>query len=351
MLATLARIPIMNFPEVSGGSRTMGILARALAACALVFALGATAGAAQDAAGASDHPLVGRYEGSVITFYETKAYAELALPNKAVERGQGKDAGAWQAALSGELTSIRYEGPGNRSALEILRNHEAALMAKGFDILFSCASAKACAPGGSASDFWNVARGGIGMPTNWNTSVYLLARKDNGDGVYTVGMLGVETKPHGDKPLTPHFAVTIVKAQPMEGDKIKLVEASEMEQALARDGRIAIYGIYFDFDKADIKAESQPQIAELGALLKDNPKLEVLIVGHTDGKGAFDYNLSLSQRRAQSVADVLVAGHGVDRARLTPAGAGMVAPVATNRTEDGRARNRRVEIVERITDG
>lgn len=329
----------------------MGIPARALAACALLFAFGVATAAAQDIAGASDHPLVGRYEGSVIKFYETKAYAELALPDKAIERGQSKDADAWQTALSGELTSIRYEGPGNRSALEVFRNYEAALKAKGFEILFSCASAKACAPGGSASDFWNVARGGIGMPTNWDTSVYLLARKDGGDGVYTVGMLGVETKPHGDKPLTPHFAVTIVKAQPMEGDKITLVEASEMEQALERDGRIAIYGIYFDFDEAELKPESQPQIDQLGALLKDNPKLKILIVGHTDGKGAFDYNLALSQRRAQAVAEVLIAKYGVERERLTPAGAGMVAPVASNRTEEGRAKNRRVEIVERYTGG
>jgi outer membrane protein OmpA-like peptidoglycan-associated protein len=124
-----------------------------------------------------------------------------------------------------------------------------------------------------------------------------------------------------------------------------------MEQALERDGRIAIYGIYFDFDEAELKPESQPQIDQLGTLLKDNPKLQVLIVGHTDGKGAFDYNLALSQRRAQAVAEALAAKYGIESARLTPAGAGMVAPVASNRTEEGRAKNRRVEIVERYTGG
>jgi len=146
----------------------------------------------------------------------------------------------------------------------------------------------------------------------------------------------------------PHVAATIVESKPMETDRITLVEASEMEQALARDGRIAIYGIHFDFDKADIKPESQPQIEQLGALLAGNPDLSVLIVGHTDGQGAFDYNLSLSQRRAQAVADALASGFGVASARITPAGAGMVSPVATNRTEEGRAKNRRVEIVELV---
>ena len=126
----------------------------------------------------------------------------------------------------------------------------------------------------------------------------------------------------------------------MEAHKIAVVKSSEMQQALERDGRIAIYGIYFDFDKAEIKPESEPQIAQLAALLKENPKLKVLIVGHTDGKGAFDYNLSLSQRRAQAVADTLVSAHGIARDRLTPAGAGMLAPVASNKTEEGRAARR-----------
>lgn len=114
--------------------------------------------------------------------------------------------------------------------------------------------------------------------------------------------------------------------------------------------RIAIYGIYFDFDKAELKAESQPQIDQLATLLKDNPGLSVLVVGHTDGQGGFDYNLKLSQLRAQTVTDALIANHGIAASRVTPAGAGMVAPVATNRTEEGRSKNRRVEIVE-LPDG
>ena len=121
-----------------------------------------------------------------------------------------------------------------------------------------------------------------------------------------------------------------------------------MQEKLARDGRVAIYGIYFDFDKAEIKPESREQIEQLGALMKGNPKLDVLIVGHTDGKGAFDYNLSLSQRRAQAVAQALASQYGIAAARVTAAGAGMMAPVASNRSDDGRAKNRRVEIVERV---
>jgi outer membrane protein OmpA-like peptidoglycan-associated protein len=127
---------------------------------------------------------------------------------------------------------------------------------------------------------------------------------------------------------------------------VTFVEASAMGEAIDRDGRIAIYGIHFDFDSAALQPASDPQLAELAALMAARPGLEAIVVGHTDGQGAFDYNLALSQRRAQAVVDALVGRHGVARERLTPAGAGMVAPVARNNTEDGRALNRRVEIVE-----
>jgi len=129
-------------------------------------------------------------------------------------------------------------------------------------------------------------------------------------------------------------------------EKVAVIPASEIKQALTQDGRIAIYGIYFEFDKAEILPESQPQIAQLAALLKAKPDLSILVVGHTDAQGDFEYNMTLSQQRAQAIADALVSGFEIGASRITPAGAGMVAPVATNRTEEGRAQNRRVEIVE-----
>lgn len=314
-----------------------------------VFAMSAsTALAEKDIAGATDHGLVGRYEGSIATFYQAKAYDEVKLPFKPAGRND-KDKAAWQTDLAGRLTSIRYEGPAGRSVLEVMRNYETALKAKGFEIRLFCREAKECSPGRSPSEFWETARGRIGMPTTWDTTVYLLAEKQVDSGKTTVAVLGVETKATNAKPMVPHVAVTVVESKPMEAGKIAVVEATEMQRAIERDGRIAIYGITFDFDKSDVKPESTPQIEQLAALLKQNPRLDVLIVGHSDGQGAFDYNLSLSQRRAQAVVDTLVSGHAIERKRLTPAGAGMVAPVATNRTEEGRAKNRRVEIVERIS--
>ncbi len=138
-------------------------------------------------------------------------------------------------------------------------------------------------------------------------------------------------------------------AKSIETPGIGVLTADEIELALERDGRIAIYAIFFGGDNEDIRPESRPQIEQLAALLTKNPDLSVLIVSHTDGTGEFDHNMSLSQRRAQVLAEALVSGFDVGASRLIPAGAGMVSPIASNRTEEGRAKNRRIEIVEHHT--
>ena len=87
-------------------------------------------------------------------------------------------------------------------------------------------------------------------------------------------------------------------------------------------------------------------MTQIAQLLSRQPRLRLLIVGHTDNRGSFDYNMDLSTRRAQAVRKALVAAHGIQAERLIGWGAGFLAPVASNRSEEGRAPNRRVEVVE-----
>jgi outer membrane protein OmpA-like peptidoglycan-associated protein len=122
--------------------------------------------------------------------------------------------------------------------------------------------------------------------------------------------------------------------------------AAEMAQALSSSGKVALYGVYFDSNKTDVKPSSGETLTQIGKLLKDNPKLNLLVVGHTDNAGGFLSNMDLSKKRAAAVVDVLVTRFGVKRDRLTPVGVSFAAPVGSNKTEDGRARNRRVELVE-----
>jgi OOP family OmpA-OmpF porin len=124
-----------------------------------------------------------------------------------------------------------------------------------------------------------------------------------------------------------------------------VVKADEMARTIESTGRIALYGIFFDTDKTDLKPESTPTLNEIAQMMKANPKLAILVVGHTDKQGAYEYNIDLSRRRADAVVKALAANQGVDAKRMRGAGVGMLAPAATNDTEEGRAKNRRVEIV------
>jgi outer membrane protein OmpA-like peptidoglycan-associated protein len=108
---------------------------------------------------------------------------------------------------------------------------------------------------------------------------------------------------------------------------------------------VVLYGIHFDTDKYDIKPESEPTLGEIARLLQQDPTLRLNVVGHTDNVGGLEYNEDLSERRAASVVTYLTGRHGIDASRLSPVGAGMTSPIASNDTEEGRAKNRRVELV------
>lgn len=125
----------------------------------------------------------------------------------------------------------------------------------------------------------------------------------------------------------------------------KMVDAAAMAKGRGSEGHIALYGIYFDTDKATLKPESKPTLDEMAKLLRGEPKLNVVIVGHTDSLGSYEHNMTLSQKRAAAVAAALASDYGITGARLRTAGVGYLAPVGSNATEAGRALNRRVELV------
>ncbi|MGD0348217.1 MAG: OmpA family protein [Terracidiphilus sp.] len=143
------------------------------------------------------------------------------------------------------------------------------------------------------------------------------------------------------------YILTIVEEQVMQQDVT--MDASAMASSISDTGSVAIYGINFDTAKSDIKPESEPAIDEIAKLLKNNAALKVYIVGHTDMVGDAASNVKLSQARAQSVINDLVSKHSIAAARLIAFGNGPYAPVASNKTDEGRAKNRRVELVEIAT--
>jgi outer membrane protein OmpA-like peptidoglycan-associated protein len=138
------------------------------------------------------------------------------------------------------------------------------------------------------------------------------------------------------------YYLTIVERQAMQQDVTANAEA--LKNGLAETGHVEIQGIFFDFNKSEIKPESQPALQEVVKLLQGSPALRVWVVGHTDNVGTAEFNVTLSNARALAVVKALAAA-GIDPKRLTPHGDGPFAPVAANTTDEGRAKNRRVELV------
>ncbi|MFP5390077.1 MAG: OmpA family protein [Gammaproteobacteria bacterium] len=326
-------------------------LAAALCAGALSPAWAAMP--AQDTVkGASDHPLLSRFSGSKMVGYGIKQYEEVVLPaGVRVADRNGKPAFDKELRLEGKYTRIAYNYPKDRSSLEVMRNYQAALDKAGIKPLFSC-SADAC--GNDFGDFFLNRRVGDNFiqgdsaywePFNYGRDHerYLLAKGVRPDGspvhvaVYVVDP--VEDKNGG-------VYLDIVEGKAMETGKVaSSPNAGDMAKGIANEGKIAVYGIYFDTNKADIKPESKTALQEMAKMLQQNGALKVYVVGHTDNQGAYAANLDLSQKRADSVVKALAGEYHIDPHRLLAKGVASLAPVASNDAETGRNKNRRVELV------
>lgn len=304
--------------------------------------------AAQDVAGGRDHPLIGRYEGARMTLYKTRDHETSLILKKPITSADrrangGKRLGPADAIpVAGRTFRIRYEGPAGRSSFEVAGNFREKLKAGGFETVFDCRGGDCSDLGGSELYFALRDENAMGtgdIHSNPTSQVLITARKPRAEGDVWVSIYAT------DVGKTPEVLVDVIETAPMETDKIVFVDAAAMEREIAANGRVALYGILFDFDKATIRPDSKPTLDEIVKFLKTRPQISVVVAGHTDAKGGFDYNLDLSQRRARAVVEALTAA-GVAAGRLKPFGVGMAAPVASNDSEAGRAKNRRVELVE-----
>ncbi len=137
-----------------------------------------------------------------------------------------------------------------------------------------------------------------------------------------------------------NYLVEILEVEPMQQD-IKI----DLKSAIDADGKIALYDILFDVNKASIKPESEKALQSVINYLVSNLTVKIIVVGHTDNSGLFASNINLSKERAKSVVEYLVTVGKINGSRLMSEGVGPLCPVATNTTEAGKKLNRRVEIV------
>ncbi len=297
----------------------------------LLSAFTATATHAQtrDVAGARDYPGIGRFGGSVITGYVVKDFDAARMQAAAFKDGQPADA----RRLEGRIIRVAYRTNPGPSILEVSKNFETQLAKAGFKTLLAC-DTDACGaiPFTEAIDV-------LPVPQMWvdgfNYHYYAGRKEDGGREIFASVLVS-----QNNQDITAQLTVAELGA--IEN---KMVDAAAMAKGLGETGHIALYGIYFDTDKAIIKPESRPTLEQIAKLLTGQPQLNVFIVGHTDNQGAYDYNLDLSRRRAEAVAAELVKSYRIAQPRLRTAGVGFLAPIGTNASDSGRALNRRVELV------
>ena len=302
-----------------------------------------------DVKGSKDHPLFSRFPGSIIKYYDVKQFDEYILPLGKVERERDEDY-KWvynltkSKQLEGKITRITYEAPEDRSTLEIYRNYELALKKAGVEILFTSTGKEI----GDSSHWVRYVYGSLNPLTRGRDG--LIADEDRYQRYLSAKLSSPEADVYvslyvSGGWLYPAVQLDIIEVKPMETGLVT-VNADALAKDIAKTGHVAIYGIYFDTDKADVKPESEPILKEIAKLLQQNPKLKLHVVGHTDNVGELTYNMKLSQARAGAVVEELVSKYGVDAKRLKARGVGPLSPVVSNNTEEGRAKNRRVELVE-----
>jgi outer membrane protein OmpA-like peptidoglycan-associated protein len=271
-----------------------------LAAAVLVLVATPASGQERDVEGSKDHPMFSRFPGYYVTTYDEQEFGAhtIYLPDGSEKRIEGR---YWQ--ISYELMEGRRKG----GPIEIGRNYLKLMTdRRGVRVADDLA-----AGGGRLAARMPVA----------NKTLWLDIAVSNGGEVYEL---------------------TIVEEAAM-AQKVEFT-AAELANLLNARGSVALHGILFDTGKATIKPESAGPLGEVIALLEGDPALALAIHGHTDNVGAAAANLRLSQDRAAAVKAYLVRG-GIDAGRLATGGFGDTKPVADNRREDGRAQNRRVELV------
>jgi len=261
-----------------------------------------------DVRGAKDHPLLTRYPNSYVTeFAKNFNSVEFAV-------GTGADGQPKRQAVEGNATVLTYfhkNAQKQPSALELIRNYQNAIKSIGGEVVYE-----------------RLPKDGDGGETTLKVAT-------GGKDVWVLVEPGIFSAP------TQSYKLAIVEVAAMQ----QVVSANKLLDELNKNGFIALY-INFDTNKAELKADGQATVKEIVAMLKAAPAMKISVEGHTDNVGAAAANKSLSENRARSVMTAVVAG-GIAANRLSAAGFGADKPIADNRSEDGRAKNRRVELVKR----
>lgn len=324
---------------------------RAIPVLCILFSGTILTSAAQDLPNSKDPAGMKRYEGSELIGYRAPKFDEYLLP---LGPPSNFDPPVYQKskAVEGQVSYYTYLAPTSRSPAELFRNYKQEFQRLGIDIQYE---KNAGQTGDFGSTFDKIAdacdlaqilaydgadeRLMVGQSRDAHPSYYVVFVTAYNDGVIPERLQGRVEK---GRPI----AQLIVISPDVLEKKMAFLNSDDMKQAIHDSGEVAVYGLYFDIDRDAVKSESQSALAEIAKLLKSEPSLRLHVVGHTDDQGKAAYNLDLSHRRATNVVAELTSKYGVGANRLDAFGCGIYSPVASNEAETGRAKNRRVELVQ-----
>lgn len=296
----------------------------------------------------TEHPAISNYKGAQLKARRVIDYAPYVLGiddqvNKE-ENFRGHNTYFKEYIdLEGKLTRLQYIVPESEGIYKVFKNYEEALQDGNYQILFTTNDQESSWP------FWNeivyhrewginaIKDGDFEVPFGRYGFYFLTAK-----GIYKENNIyfAIFFSLSGDNIL---ITQDIIDINPLESG---LVTAKKIEDNIALNGYISIYGIHFDSGKWNIKEDSKPALEEIAEFLNNNPEQKYYIVGHTDNVGNFQSNMILSKNRAETVMNALISDYGVNPEQLKAYGAASLSPVTSNSTTAGKARNRRVEIVE-----
>ncbi len=303
-----------------------------------------------DVAGSRDYPLISRFSGAIIQYHKTLKWDKYVLPiSPIIPEGGGK---GWKKklAVSGKITRIQYSLSEDNNVAFVYTNYLAALKKAGWKILFAGSGNNELGNDSGewcyyyyGSDGLNQKRFGSAFGPKGDSHGYIAAEyQDDDRTVYAaIYIVDYKSSPKG-------LAFTLITQDTIEirNPKTGLVTAKIMTDKIHDKGHVALDGIYFETGKAVLKENSKPALMNIASFLKANPGKKFFVVGHTDNTGAFDKNMALSLNRAKAVRNALIQHYQIPAGQLNAQGIGPLAPILSNATEDGRARNRRVEIAE-----
>jgi len=304
-----------------------------------------------DLPGSKDPAGMKRYEGSEIIGYREAKFDEYLLP---LGRQVTYVPLAFQKSqkVEGLVSRYTYLAPLGRTPAEVMQNYKLEFARLGLVTMYEKGASDQGWFGPTFAETSNDDDLGQILAYNESQERLLVGRSKDAQPTY----YEIFVTSYKDGIIPPRLVKAVVKDRtlaeiiviaPQKLDqKMVFVNADEMKRSIADTGKVALYGLYFDTDKDTMRADSAPTMEEIAKLMRANPQMKLRVVGHTDDQGTAAYNLDLSKRRAASVAQQLVSKYGIAASRLDSFGAGLYAPVASNQSEDGRAKNRRVELVE-----